>query len=30
MQDFLPWCWELLQLTDGLHLSRTMWLQGVG
>lgn len=30
MQDFLPWCWELLQLTDGLHLSRTMWPQGVG
>lgn len=28
MQDFLPWCWELLQLTDGLHLGRTMWPQG--
>lgn len=30
MQGFLPWCWALLQLTDGLRLSRTTWLQRLG
>lgn len=30
MQGFLPWCWASLQLTDGLRLSRTTWLQMLG